>query len=68
MTNMSYCRFRNTLIDLTDCYNALEQMYDDSYCDLDPEEAEAAILLIEQCEEILSVSNDYLDLLLPKRR
>ena len=24
MSNMSYCRFRNTLLDLHDCLNALE--------------------------------------------
>jgi hypothetical protein len=68
MTNMSYCRFRNTLIDLQDCAEELETMYDNGYCDLDQEEIQAAIHLIEQCENILSVSDDYLDLLYAKRR
>ena len=26
MANMSYCRFRNTLRDLRDCYEAMEQL------------------------------------------
>ena len=50
MSNMSYCRFQNTLRDLKDCIDAL--------CDIDgnlselSKEARAADSLILVCEEI----------------
>lgn len=36
MANMSYCRFQNTILDLTDCTNFLGQTLDDeiSYEDM----------------------------------
>ena len=43
MANMSYCRFRNTLPDLQDCYENMDEM------DLDEEEFRARIRLIELC-------------------
>lgn len=46
MSNMSYCRFRNTLEDLRDCY---EHIYE---TDLSVEEARARKQLIELCKEI----------------
>ena len=46
MSNMSYCRFENTLADLEDCY---DHLYDD---DLSPEEEKARERLIEICQEI----------------
>ena len=30
MANMSYCRFNNTLIDLEDCFDAIENDLDDT--------------------------------------
>ena len=30
MANMSYCRFNNTLIDLEDCFDAIERGLDDT--------------------------------------
>lgn len=44
--NMSYCRFSNTLQDLKDCY---EHMDDD---DLSPEEQNAREKLIKLCQAI----------------
>jgi hypothetical protein len=52
MSNMSYCRFRNTLQDLQDCLDSM----DDN--DLSPEEEKAKTRLIRLCERIAS---DYGD-------
>lgn len=46
MGNMSYCRFQNTVSDLEDCY---EHMDDE---DLSPEEERARTRLIEICRDI----------------
>ncbi len=57
MANMSYCRFQNTLHDLRDCQNAL----DDGVLEegsLDEEEASAARRLINVCQEI---TEEYID-------
>jgi L-asparaginase II len=50
MSNMSYCRFRNTLHDLQDCADALKEGKK-----LSPEEARAAKRLIEKCSDILVI-------------
>jgi len=50
MSNMSHCRFHNTLEDLRDCYDNLE---DD---ELSEEETKARKRLIEMCQDI---SEDY---------
>ena len=47
MANMSYCRFRNTLKDLKDCYQAL---FDGE--ELDEEEEKAKVLLVKLCKTI----------------
>jgi hypothetical protein len=47
MANMSYCRFHNTLEDLKDCYDNL----DDN--DLSEEEARARTRLIKLCKQIV---------------
>jgi hypothetical protein len=47
MGNMSYCRFRNTLPDLRDCYENMEPK------DLDPEEQKARKWLIKLCKDIV---------------
>jgi hypothetical protein len=48
MSNMSYCRFHNTLIDLHDCAN---HIYDDN---LSEDETWARKKLIEVCRDILN--------------
>lgn len=52
MANMSYCRFTNTLTDLMDCY---EHMDDDEISDM---EEKARLLLIQTCRDI---ADDYED-------
>lgn len=47
MSNMSYCRFRNTLSDLRDCQNNL-----DDTDDLSREERRARWELIKLCRDI----------------
>ena len=51
MSNMSYCRFQNTLRDLEDCLDALCDI-DGNLYELSKEEARAADSLILVCEEI----------------
>lgn len=46
MSNMSYCRFRNTKNDLRDCLNALTDN------DLSREEHRARAILVELCHDI----------------
>lgn len=60
MSNMSYCRFRNTLSDLRDCAN---NFYDD---ELSPEEHNARRSLIQEMLDILDgigaeIDEDFLE-------
>jgi hypothetical protein len=48
MSNMSYCRFQNTLQDLRDCRDALQESFDD----LSNDEKNAALELISVCKDI----------------
>lgn len=50
MSNMSYCRFQNTLHDLRDCEGALEN--EEALSD---DEARAAQHLIEACQRIVEM-------------
>ena len=50
MSNMAYCRFRNTLPDLRDCFQALNEM--NNLDDLSKDEVIAATKLIALCDEI----------------
>ena len=50
MSNMSYCRFQNTLADLRDCYENMEGEK------LSWEEEKAKAKLIKLCE---SIASDY---------
>ena len=50
MSNMSYCRFRNTLPDLEDCY---ENMFEGKELELNPEEAKARKRIIKICRDIV---------------
>ena len=47
MSNMSYCRFENTLRDLRDCYENMGEVLSGS-------EARARQRLVEVCENILT--------------
>jgi hypothetical protein len=49
MANMSYCRFQNTLADLRDCQEAMENESDKK---LSAEEARARKRLIKRCVQI----------------
>jgi hypothetical protein len=49
MTNMSYCRFQNTLKDLKDCFDNMDD-------DLEGGEEKARVKLIELCQQIV---DDY---------
>lgn len=53
MSNMSYCRFQNTVKDLRDCQDALDDI-GDNLAELSKEEARAANALIAICQEIAS--------------
>ncbi len=50
MSNMSYCRFRNTLLDMQDC----EENWEDA--DLSSEEERARNQLLKVCQSIV---DDY---------
>lgn len=52
MSNMSYCRFRNTLNDLEDCVYALEDI---NLEDLSQEELWAAKRMRSLCEEYIEL-------------
>lgn len=52
MSNMSYCRFQNTLEDLKDCRDAL---YDGGLGDLSKDDGLAARRMFTVCREILEL-------------
>lgn len=58
MANMSYCRFENTLSDLSDCQDALFESGVDGLSDT---EKECAIELIQMCIDIAESHQDLLD-------
>lgn len=51
MANMSYCRFQNTLRDLMDCRDALDEIAG-NLAELSKDEARAADALIRVCQYI----------------
>ena len=53
MSNMSYCRFQNTVSDLKDCDGALEEFFGSDWGPLSREELRAAVNLVEVCQTIL---------------
>lgn len=55
MSNMSYCRFRNTLSDLRDCYEELGEM-NEPETELSEEELRAFKSLVKLCRNI---ADDY---------
>ena len=48
MSNMSYCRFRNTREDLQDCYDNIDDPLENK------DEARARIRLIKICQKIVN--------------
>ena len=60
MANMSYCRFQNTLHDLQDCANALEDMTETG-TDLSANELRARDRLIDLCKDIADGAEDLID-------
>lgn len=50
MSNMSYCRFQNTAIDLEDC---VEEMQESGVEKLSMEECKAATRLYDLCQEYI---------------
>jgi hypothetical protein len=54
MANMSYCRFENTLRDLRDCYNNMNN-------DLSKSEFYARKQMIEMCANITNQHEDLLE-------
>ena len=52
MSNMSYCRFQNTFIELEDCYEHIEDN------DLSQDEKEAKEKLINLCCDIAKGAKD----------
>jgi len=58
MSNMSYCRFQNTLSDLQDCVDALEAMRDDPGAEtaLSRAELAAAKGLVQLCATMIEVA------------
>jgi len=52
VSNMTYCRFRNTLPDLRDCADAMWET------DVSPEEHEARRQLIQACRDIVAEADD----------
>jgi len=56
MSNMSYCRFENTVLDLIDCRNAIEEPDEE----LSFREENAKRELIEICREIVDLADEQL--------
>lgn len=54
--NMSYCRFENTLRDLRDCFDAMNE---DDMDDLSQYEAEAKDKLIALCRTIIKYEDAW---------
>lgn len=52
MSNMSYCRFRNTNDDLRDCEDALTDISISDYQEMDDDEQVAVINLLKRCQRI----------------
>jgi hypothetical protein len=61
MSNMSYCRFQNTLSDLFECREAMEGY--DELCqirdELSKEEYESMKILVGVCEDIVRIYENW---------
>ena len=54
MSNMSYCRFENTLHDLQDCEEALDHLFEGT-APLSGAELQCAAELVQTCQSILDM-------------
>lgn len=54
MSNMSYCRFENTLHDLADCLGAMEELIEGDEAALSGTELQCAEQLVEMCFEFVT--------------
>ena len=61
MANMSYCRFRNTLNDLQDCSDNMNESLDDPNDSYELTEAQARRRLIDMCCNIALAYCDDVD-------
>ena len=61
MSNMSYCRFQNTSMDLRDCVDAMQEAYDLPEMDLSREELQSLKWMRELCERFLEESERLLN-------
>ena len=59
MSNMSYCRFRNTRKDLLDCRDALRELASANDDKLNEDELTAARGLVRLCASILVQLDEY---------
>jgi len=59
MSNMSYCRFENTLRDLQDCIMALE----DGELQSGGSEMNSAMRMVEACEEYINLQYKLEDII-----
>ena len=62
MSNMSYCRFENTVGDLKDCIEAIHD-WEEECKDLNSYEMRALKDLLEQAREIVELEDDILDII-----
>jgi hypothetical protein len=60
MSNMSYCRFENTLADLQDCLEAMQEVEDMQELDLGEYEEEAFTSMANVCRAYLKEYNRLL--------
>lgn len=60
MSNMSYCRFENTNMDLRDCVGAMEEAYDLADLDLSNSELSSMKNMRWLCEKFIEESNRLL--------
>lgn len=58
MANMSYCKFRNTKIDLADCVYTLEGIIDGEEKPLSAEEMVAAKRMYDLCQEYIELFDE----------
>lgn len=59
MSNMSYCKFRNTANDLRDCQDTISDMCASNAESLSKEELNALKNLVRSCQRILEELNSF---------
>lgn len=61
MANMSYCRFENTLMDVKDCVNAMDEVESFDALDLNTYEKVAIRDMVDACEAFIANYNRLTD-------